>query len=170
MNRRNILTISVAVFLVVGIIAAGIPFIKSMNPSASAGASLPHIDISGLKDGSYIFREDPVKGYFNGKFLIIRDHSSKIHVFTIPVIDKRVMLPDITWWKYGGACESFRPELKNGSIKKDGMIQCHDGSISEFWENEWRWNYEGRNLGKYTQDMLIPKYKIIGDYLIIGRT
>lgn len=153
----------------VGLVGAVVPFVKSMNPSAAAGSALPHIDISSLKDGSFLVQKAPIRGYHSAQCLVIRDHDSKLYVYSVPVREGQVILPDVDWWHWGGLCSAFGPEMEGDSIKKNGVIRCHDEHQSEYSDAEWRWSYNGKNLGKYTSAMETPKYMVIGKYVVLDR-
>lgn len=170
MNRRKTLVISFTILAIVGVIGAGVPFFQSMKPSAAAGSALPHIDISNLKDGSFLIQKVLIKGQVESQCLVIRDHDSKLYVYIVPVRGGQVLLPDIYWRRWGGLCSNFGPEMEGDSIKKAGVIRCHDETLPEAWNAEWRWRYNGRNLGKYTKAMETPKYMIVGKYVVLGKT
>lgn len=150
MNQRKHLSIVLSGLVVIGIIMAAIPFIRSMNPSARAEAALPYIDISALSGGSYVVEKIGGKHYFEDSYLLLRDYDHQLYVYLLPIHDGKVLLPDIHWFRFGGLCEKFSPEIENGKLKKGGIIKCHDKLDNNWWAHEWRWSYDGKNLGKST--------------------
>jgi len=169
MNKRMILVSMVALMSVTGIVAASIPFFGYMKPSVTAGLTLPHIKIDKLNIGEYRIIDSGQRGWLGESWLIIKDHQSRLSVYTIPTKEDKVFLPDIDWFRWGGLCKDFRPELENNLIKPNGTIRCHDKSDYEWGNHEWRWTYNGKNLGDHTSDMIQPRFKVEGSYLIIGK-
>lgn len=153
-------------FLTAGVLLIMVPFIKSMNPSAKAGTQLPYFDISTLSPGEYILS----KSIGEVEYLILKDYDSNLYAYWMPVKDNRILMPDRHWWHWGGLCSSFGPDALNGKLLANGEIRCRDviypdGSSSP----EWRWTYDGKNLGRYTDDMERVKFTIEGRYLIAGK-
>ena len=154
----------------IAIIGVSFPFFESMKPGANAGSTLPHIHIGNLKNGSFITYKDPIKSYWEASYIILKNHDSKIHVYIVPLRNNQVMLPDVRWWRWGSLCNNFGPDMEGNIIKKNGTIQCQDKNLPESWSTEWKWSYNGKNLGSYTDDLEKPKYKVEGQYVIVGRT
>lgn len=152
-------------FLAVGISLAVVPFIKSMNPSAKAGMQLPHFDVSTLTPGEYVLS----RNLGEVKYLILKDYDSNIYVYWLPVKDNQVLMPDVHWWHWGGLCSSFGPDASNGKLLANGVIRCRDDIRPDWLSKEWRWTYDGKSLGKYTDDMERVKFTIEGRYLIAGK-
>ena len=131
---------------------------------------LPKIDISGLKDGDYLVQDDPKKGFFTAKYLVIRDYDSKLYVYTVPFRDGQTILPDLSWWRFGAVCDNFGPDMEGSKIKPSGLIQCQDHDRPDIQNSkEWQWSYSGNNQGEYTSDMEVPRYAIEGNYVILGK-
>ena len=168
--NRGILKISVAIFLIMALVLAAIPFVSSLNPSARAGETLQHILISDLEVGDFLVEDDLAKGYFKGRYLVIKDYEAKVHVYLVPIRENRFMLPVVRWWNWGALCEDFRPDIQNSKIKPGGIIQCHDSDFVEAQNPEWHWEYSGKNLGNYTEDMMTVPHKIEGPYVIVGKS
>jgi hypothetical protein len=170
MSRRQVIVSVVAVVSIVGIGFSAIPFISALKPSASAGATLPHIEISNLLPGTYRFEPYPLKNRFFLEMLILRDFDKRIFVYWIPKSNEGFIMPDIHWWRWGGTCLNFGPDSVHGKLVKEGLIQCHDKNISDFSQSsEWKWTYQGKNLGKYTDDMEGPPFNLEGNYVVIGK-
>ena len=156
----------------IGIVFTAIPFIKALNPSANAGSTLLQINISNMKPGSFLVQEDPMRGYFKAQYLIIKNYGNEIYVYRVPVREGQAMLPDISWWRWGALCQNFSPDMEGDSIKANGYIQCQDKNRPDMANSteEWKWTYSGKNMGKYTSDMDVPKYTIENGYIVIGKT
>lgn len=169
MSQRKRLTIVLSGLVVIGMVLAAIPFIRSMNPSARAEAALPYIDVSSLSPGSFSMEKMEGMHYFEDAYLLLRDYDQQLYVYLLSLHEGKVLLPDIHWFRFGGLCEKFSPEMENGKLKRGGTIKCHDKLDNNWWAQEWRWSYDGKNLGKSTDDLVKPKYSIKGDYLTIGR-
>ncbi len=167
--KRKILTILTLTTALVAGIALTIPFVSSLSPSANAGSTLQHINISQLEAGDYLIEDDLSKGHFRARYLIIRDYKSNYRIFSIPVRDDRFLLPDVRWWRWGGLCSDFRPEIQKSKIIPEGVIKCHDQKFLNDPNPEWRWAYDGRNLGNYTENMFSVTHKVEGPYLIVGK-
>lgn len=157
--------------LALGLAAAAAPFFLSLGPSATAGASLLHIDISSLREGDYFyFAEDPSWNHADSKYLLIKLADNDVHVYWLPTSGNRFVMPDMHWFRLtGGFCDSFGPDTANGGIVKEGVIQCHDNHPPDAWSTEWRWTYSGKNLGHYTDDLRVPDFTIEGHDVVIGK-
>lgn len=169
MDRRKALVTVAWSMSVLTLVIFSIPFFSYFQPSASAGATLPHIDISHLRDGAYLEISD--YGYI--KYLVLKDYSSNIHVYAVPMWsdrDHRVVLPDVSWWHFGGVCEKFGPDMQGELIRKGGAIRCQDfHQPPDLTASTLRWTYAGKDLSGYTDDMVVPKFKIENQYVIIGK-
>ncbi len=78
-------------------------------------------------------------------------------------------MPDITWNRSFFRCRSFGPDAEGNALDRDGIFRCRDlGELSEYWQYELRWGFDGRNLGHHTGDLPSPPYKIRGSRVIIG--
>lgn len=114
---------------------------------------------------------DPMQGYFQSEYLVIHDYDEKLYVYRIPIQNKQISLPDITWMRWGGSCEKLEPDLNNDQIVANGFIRCQDKNRPDLEgnSNEWKWRYNGKNMGKYTSNMEVPKYTIEGNHVVIGK-
>lgn len=168
MTKKKVLVRIVFFMSFISIVMVSIPIISSLQPPASAGSALPHINIDDLPAGSYRFEESGRKGWMGIRWLILKDHDGQLYVYSVPTNEGQVMMPDINWFKWGGSCKHFHPETVNSQIKPNGVIRCHDDDISEWSAAEWRWNYKGKNLGRNTADMKTQRFKIEAGYVVIG--
>lgn len=167
-QRKKVLWAGMLSLILIGIGFASFPFIASMNPPANAGQDLPYIDISHMENGTYIYSHSDFEGWFGTSFLIIKQHTGDFVVYLVPTKDDAFVMPDLKWYRQGGFCKNFRPEMVNGMIKPGGYIMCHDQDIEEWRQGEWLWTLDGRKLGKWTADMETIKFKIVGSHMIIG--
>lgn len=144
------------------------PLLVSLQPSAKAGEGLPQIDISGLEAGTFI-RVPLMQNRWREEFLIMMDYDSSVYVYALPMMDDKVLMPDVEWWRAGGFCSNFGPELDGTRIKPDGVFRCHDEGWGAGQMPEWRWTYKGENLGSHTPDLVVPKFRIEAHYVVLGR-
>lgn len=169
MNRRKLLSLAVSLLSVTALALLTIPFVDMMMSDSAARSSVQKIEIGELKNGSFMIGTSPTSGYRRIKYLIIRNFSGNIKVFTIPIThDGEVVLPDAKWGRPGGFCHNFGPDMDGSTIKREGVIKCQDDAPSGTWNSEWRWSYSGKNLGKYTENLMIPKYKIESNLVVLG--
>ena len=76
-------------------------------------------------------------------------------------------MPDLAWFRVGGFCNTFEPEMDDGKLKPGGVFRCMDKNLNKWQEQEWLWSYEGKNLGKYTEDMYVPRHLVKNNQLIL---
>ena len=169
MSRRKLLVSLLTVTVVAGLLFVAKPFVWSLNPSANAGATLPHIDISDLEPGEYRYHNSEGRGWLEVSWLIIRNYSGEIYVYAVPRHKGKYFMPDITWFRWGGLCDEFAPEVVNGKLKENGVSRCYDEGIGEWASGEWRWSLDGKNLGNYTSDMERTRFAVEGKHLIVGK-
>ena len=169
MNRRRVLVFMTAAVGLSGFALAMKPFIESMNPTDRAVANLPHIDISNIEPGGYRYVSTGRDWGFESEWLIIRDTEGEIYVYTIPLQDGKYLMPDLSWFRPGGFCVEFGPEMISEVVTKDSVIKCHDIEMYDWGRKEWRWTLDGKNLGEHTNDMYSPKFSVNNDKLIIGK-
>lgn len=153
----------------IGLMITTLNILYSMKPGERALLSLQHIDISGLDNGSFLIKNNQNQGYNQEKYLVIRDHNAKLYVYVLPVNNNKVILPDVRWrWRRGPACSAFGPEMEGASIRKNGVIKCQDknSGLSSF--TEFHWTYDGNNSGRYTEDMIAQKHRVIENNIIIN--
>ena len=158
MNNREVLTKLTKILIIIGAIGIAIPFTLSLLPSEKAKNSLYETDISKLKPGGFI-QVDELNGI---KVFIIKDWDKTVYAYAIPYKESvGYLMPDIHWWKYDNfLCKNFGPDIVNEKIKKSGSIKCHDKKLHERGVREYIWSYAGKNQGKFTDDLPVPKYVI----------
>jgi hypothetical protein len=107
-----------------------------------------------------VIRED-------AEVMIIKDYDSVLHVYLLPLKNGLVQMPDIEWFHHFASCADFGPEIEGGQIVKGSLLECR--ALPEGVSNqEWKWSIDGKNLGKYTENMMVPNYTIDGNYVVIG--
>jgi len=164
--RKKILLTIVMIMILSGIVFACVPFVGALKPPANAGENLPAVDVSKLENGDFIIYDSEADYYFKPRYLIIKGYDSKIRVFEYPTRGY-VRLPDYRWYRWGPRCQDFGPETVNGKLKPNGMILCKDKEALDWLSDEMHWDYNGENLGKYTEDMNSTKFKIKGHFLYL---
>lgn len=168
--RKKVLGVSVAVLLVFGVILASSPFYQSMHPSQKAKAARSQHNISTLDYGDFRFDEFQKGSAWDEVVLIIKDWDGEIYSFLILTDHGKVIMPETWYWWGYYHCKEFGPELdENNKLKKNGVIQCHDSDIPEFWKDKWLWSYEGKVLGNWAPDLPAPNHEIKGGYLYLNR-
>lgn len=153
----------------VGVAFAFYPFISYFGPAWNSGETLPHIKVSEMQAGTYRMHDDEHTGWYGTRYLIIKNFDNSFLVYWLPTYQNSIVMPDLRWYRWGGLCENFGPELVNGKIKKNGLIKCHDKEIEEYHINEWQWTLTGKKLGQWTDDMESMKSTVSGYYLILGK-
>ena len=169
MTRKKILLFFVLGLTVSGLAVATLPLFWSLYPSTTAFNKLPHVNLNNIAAGTYKYVNAGIKSDYSLTWLVIKKHDNSVNVFTIPTYQQSIMLPDTAWYRFFGKCDDFRPVLENKLIKKDGFITCHDPFDKGWYKEEWKWTYDGNNLGSYTEDMMSTRHTIANNVLIIGK-
>ena len=162
MKSKNLLKLLLCILGLIAFVSIGNVFSKSLSPSAKAESNRYRINISTLKNGTFQLTEDGPTTY-----IAIKTHASEFYLYAIQTNKEGFILPDIEWFRVGGYCADFRPEL-NGEFKKEnGVITCHD---SKELSESYRWSYDGKNVGLYThnKDMRAVAHFITGNYVTVG--
>ena len=169
-GRRKIFTSLVLLVAVAGTALASIPFGASMKPSERALAARSQHDISGLEPGDYRLETYNRKSAWPVKVLFIRDWDSQLYLYILPIEEGLVPLPERYWWWSIYGCSDFRPELGGQQkIVKNGVVTCHDDTVSDWGKKKWRWSYSGKAVDTSVPDMWAPTFEIRGNVLHINR-
>jgi len=170
-DKKSILLKLTAGIAFLGLIAAGVPFIKSMNPDAKAIAALPRIDISEIKPGQFTIKYPNLPGWFGyyqkGVF-IYRKYDGSINFWRVPVKNGKVGMPDMHWWQPMYFCENFGPNVKNGKVEEAKPITCHDDAFDS-WKKVWTWDINGKSAQDPYYDMERVQGYFENNYFVIGR-
>ena len=158
MNRKNALTLSTLLIIIIGIAILFIPFASSFLPSEKVVSTSPRIDLSVINKGEYKYYPNPVRPEYlkNYKWavLVYRKYDGLIKLWDVPIKNGKVGLPDIRWFKPIYDCNDFGPTLVSGKVDESKPIKCHDTKqLSEWWANEWRWDIEGKSLGSMVSNL-----------------
>ncbi len=174
MNRKRILSNSVLLMALVGIMAALYPFIQSLKPSAKVDASLPRIDLSKINKGTYIIFRHPKRGeFYNGMYwsvFLLKTNAGEVKAWTVLTKNNTVIMPDINWWRPMYECHNFGPTIKNGKINESMPIQCHDKETPEWWAKHWQWNISGSNIIGMVVDLEPTRGVIKHGHLVLGKS
>ena len=170
MDKKKALITMVSALFLSAFIAFSIPFVGSMQPSASAGQGLLYVDISGMQLGMYKVVDDPIERAtdWSRKLLIIRDYNGQFYAHTVPFYQGRYVLPDGAWQrKWGGFCTRFHPDMEGDRIRINGEVHCHDEEDLLWIEKHAKWSYDGSSNWDYMEDMQMLETHIDGKYLVI---
>jgi hypothetical protein len=161
--KRKILTFITALFGISGFVMASVPFVASLNISERELANRPHIPIDhiGIGESGLITFEG--KPYFM-TFMVYRSLNGEVRVWRIPMHKGKVLLPDIRWGRWGMLCNDFSLD------KEKNVFRCFDDELQQHgWvTNEMLWDLNGKNLGTYTEDMILAKGTHYKKYFIVG--
>ncbi|GAA5441842.1 hypothetical protein Misp06_00003 [Microbulbifer sp. NBRC 101763] len=155
--------------MLIGIVFVCIPFLGSLKPPANAGELLPHVDVREMKVDTYTIFTHTVDDWMGISYLIIRNAPDDFDVYLLPNRNGKFVMPDLSWYRLGGLCSEFGPDLINGKTSKDSLIRCQDVDLEEWQVKEWSWTRHGKKLGRWTADMIPIKYKKIGKHIVLER-
>lgn len=160
MNRHVLILSSFALGLL-GLSIISIPFVSSMGFSERALADRPHIRIDDLTVGDFRLEPPNTRSYYGG-FLVYRDTTDDFYIWRIPMAGGQVVLPDLKWGRWGWLCANFALD------KETNVFMCMDEDLQrdEWIREEMRWDTKGRNLGKYTEDMVVARGERNGSYFV----
>lgn len=164
---------STLVTAMVGIVLSFVPFALSLLPSERADAALPRVDVSGIAPGTYkLVSPENVFETFNGfkqSVYFLRTRDGNLHAWTVYAKNGEVGMPDYHWWKTYFSCEEFGPNLKDGFIDENSLIQCHDPGFYSGQADYWRWHLNGKAVSQYVDDMQPARGVIEGDHFVLGK-
>lgn len=166
--RRKVLVTVVILAIVMSLAMVAVPFVSAMKPPANAGETLPHIDISLMEPETYKIHKVSSGSWVDRSYLIIRKSTDEFSVYSLPTKNGEVVMPDLMWFRWGGLCKRFGPEMVEGKIEPEGLIKCHDSDLDEYFVKEWRWTFEGKKLGRWTADLRTVSHKRSGKYLVLS--
>ena len=141
----------------------------SMQPSEKEKSARSQHYIANLKVGQYLIEPFGRDTAWNEKVLIIRDWDSSIYTYLLPTENEKFTMPD-RWWGWGYYhCTDFRPEVELvGTIRKNGIIKCHDNETPEWGASLWEWSYNGKPVIKWGIDMYSPTTEVVNGTLYIN--
>jgi hypothetical protein len=169
MNRRTLIA-ALAVLGVFGLVFVAWPFVASFSPSATAGETLPHLDVRALRPGEY--------AYFNGgsigrwsqyKYLVLRQFDGSYDVLGLQTKDGKFLMPDYQFWNMSGTCDHFSLPMPSGYLAPDGELRCLDSKVDGANNDNWRWNYKGRNINRTFSDFQRPPFVVDGNEIVVGK-
>ncbi len=170
MDRKKVLKTLVICLGVCGLALAATPFVLSLGPSATAGSTLPRLNIRDLNPGDFAFYDGHQDRNWTDKYLVIKEHDGNVSVLIVLTRDDGFVIPDNHWWNGSGLCANLAPETEGSQIVPGGEIKCFDKDIDASMAEEWRWNYKGKNLGHWIADLHSPTFIVEGDEVIIGKS
>lgn len=169
MSKKLILIRIVSIIILSGIAISLIPFIKSLNPSSSAGSGLMRVDISEMSDGELVSIDSGLEGMFGYRYLVAR-HDGSLYVLGIGTRDGNFVLPWGNLYNLGAYC--IEMEIN------ESRILCADTRISDTsfsYEKEqhiniWKYDLQGRNVVREDLSGLeVVPFSFEGSNIVIGR-
>jgi hypothetical protein len=161
--KRKILTFFTAIFGVSGLVVAAVPFVASLNVSERALANRPRIPIDhiGMGESEIITTEGTT---YSMTFMVYRSFEGEVRVWNIPTHKGKVLLPDIRWGRWAMLCDEFTLD------KEKNVFRCLDDELQQYsWvTDEMLWDVNGKNLGKFTEDMILAKGVHHKKYFVVG--
>jgi len=170
MNRKKVLIVGVALFLIIGIGALSVPFFRSLLPSEKVISTLHRLDLTVVKKGEFKYFPHPVPlkvDNYEWAVLVYRKKDDSIKIWGIPMDNGNVGLPDLQWRKPFYDCKNFGPTLVDGVIDESLPIKCHDvKQLSEWWATEWQWDIDGKSLGSMVDSLHKTKGDLVGNEFV----
>lgn len=162
MNARIAMKRGVTFVGLAGAILASIPFVQSLRPSEQAKALLPRIRAAEL---GRAYTEE----WRGQKVFIYRMSDAALYVFAIPYENDSYRMPDLHWSRAIIPCADFRTPIgASGRVDPNGEFRCNDPRLNEWWRRELRWSIAGKRLGQFVDDLPVPKYQVVDDYVVLG--
>ena len=161
--KRKILTFITTLFGISGLVVAAVPFIGSLNVSERALANRPHITIDHIGEGeSEIITSEGAT--YSMTFMVYRSLKGDVRVWKIPVYKGKIILPDIHWGRWAMLCDEFTLD------KVKNVFRCLDEHLQQYsWvTDEMLWDVDGKNLGKFTEDMILAEGVHYSKYFVVG--
>lgn len=173
-SRRKVLTISTIVTALIGVILLFVPFVLSLSPTERADAALSRIDVSNIAPGTYklVALENPFETHneFKESIFFLRTRNGNLQAWFMLAKKGEVGMPDFHWWNSYFACKAFGPDMKDGFIDENSLIQCHDNGLYPGQASIWRWRLNGEAVSKNAVDDMYPARGVIeGDYFVLGK-
>ncbi|WNZ56553.1 hypothetical protein QT397_04085 [Microbulbifer sp. MKSA007] len=166
-KRKKLLWFSLFAVSLIGVGFILGMFGSALKPPANAGELSPSIDIADLEPGEILTRDVHYERARDIRYIIYKNYESEFIVFSVPLRDGMVDMPDLKWWRWGPECRNFGPTMKNGKVVPQSQFKCHDHELNTWFAKENVWDLDGNNLGKYTEDMERVKFSIKGFDLIL---
>ena len=153
-DRRQILTRAVVTLVVLGLIAALIPFFASVGD----GDDDRDIDRVNLL-APHIPEQGALEFWYRGDRVFVRGGKT-IQAFVVPYWDGAYHLPNPTWQKAVVPCQTF-------SYDADGFA-CRDATLPAELAAEARWDGNGKSLGTWMPDLKPLAYGQDGPLIIFA--
>lgn len=164
--RKKLLSTITALFGIMALVATCTPFIMSLKPAANSGENLPRIDIANMAANSIKHYDNSAQSPLGQRYIIYKNNENLITVFTVPIEQGKVLMPDLKWGRRGASCNNFNPTLKGVKVVENSHFRCQSNEESEWWRKENRWDLTGKNLGQMTEDISTIQYSLEGKYLV----
>ncbi len=147
----------------IGLTLVTIVFMQTLRPTARAFTNLPHIDISSLEKDHYLIAD-----LGGSKAFVLHLGDESFRVFLVPFRKGKYLMPDISWVRAYMPCTDFAPDSSDGRLQNNGRFRCHDAKQLPMAHREWIWDFNGKNLGEYTEDMIEPKFHVRAGFVVLG--
>ena len=157
-TRKKILWAGLLGLLAIGFVYVSIPFATYFGPADNSGETLPSINVAEMKVNTFINYDVGSSSGNGSRYLIIKKSINSYIIYHVYIRDDLVVMPDCVWYRMGGLCKDFGPEIIDGEIKANGLIMCYDQDIEEGRKEQWRWTLEGKKYDQWTSDMDLVKH------------
>ena len=169
MSRRALIT-ALAVLGVGGVALLAWPFLASFSPSATAGGTLPHLDVRALRAGDYAYFDGGnIGGWSQHRYLVLRQFDGSFDVFLVQTQENGFLMPDYNFWNTSGTCKRFSLPLPSGRLAQDGELRCLDSGSDGGNNINWRWNYRGKNITHTFADFFSPPFVVEDTEIVVGK-
>ena len=178
-GRSKKLGIAVAVFSIVGLLLAAVPFIGSLAPTERTRAMevFQRVDVSDFERNTYqLIRVRPSKRWSEGStsvvrpgraWLVIRDDVGHFRVFGLPTWDDSILMPLRYWGQFEGYCRDLGPARDAVRIDAGTQIVCNDEDNDQFFRHHWYWSLDGRNLSGSVVNLEPIRTELQRDELVV---
>ena len=157
---RSFLRSATTIFVGIGLLAFIYILISSLSVDNSETNKYPHIDISKLDTG------ETIQYQLANHLILITKTDNDYSIVSFPGKNGTIYMPEFDWSRPVLPCNDF--------IQPDGF-QCldeykyRDGVV---WWNYMKWDKSGKYIGEYKSDrkipdLMIPRYKIVGNNVVI---
>jgi hypothetical protein len=171
MERRRILLYTVASLGILGLVAALVPFVSSLQLNPRSGESLPRYNVADLHAGSArVLHPGGNRGYGTA-VVVTRDLSGVIHAFWLFSSHGRTGVPGASWtvnfW-----CDDFGTRQVDESLETT-FLTCKDEQfqnpeLGQLYAQS-RWTLTGKSLGSRIADLQPARFTVEHDEIVIGK-
>jgi hypothetical protein len=167
MNTRQRLLVVLSGLAGGGLLAASVPFIQSLNPSARAvqiHALARDYAKEAVKPGELRFiptqtssRTDLPGGGFRmntGKSLLaVRTIEGDSYLYSLPTWGGNILMPRSFWGQFEGECKNFGSTDPSQPVTRASTLQCNDPGSGGWPASGAKWTIAGHSLAPTIPDL-----------------